>query len=317
LRPTPTARKSRRGRLVTGALIIGVPAAVVGLSVPPALAAQSGAVSARVQARRIAFDKPVVVTGQAPASDAGHTLQLQFLASGAKTWQVLASTTAPVSGSYRLSAPLRKSGFVRVIDATTDSATGPVTGASGSSSNAERVAVAAGLQVPTRQLNSFGGRKVAVSGRLLPSLSGRTVWLQAARGGAWRTLTGTKTRSGGGFTLRFTPAMGSERLRVVFTGDSVNARSTHAAGSATAYQAGGASWYYDAGNTACGFHAYYGVANKSLPCGTRVKLIYGGRSVTATVDDRGPYVAGRDWDLNQNTAAALGFGGIGTVWASY
>ena len=38
--------------------------------------------------------------------------------------------------------------------------------------------------------------------------------------------------------------------------------------------------------------------------------------MTATVDDRGPYVGGRTWDLNQNTAAALGFGGVGTVWAS-
>jgi rare lipoprotein A (peptidoglycan hydrolase) len=38
--------------------------------------------------------------------------------------------------------------------------------------------------------------------------------------------------------------------------------------------------------------------------------------VTATVDDRGPYVGGRDWDLNQNTAAALGFGGVGTVWVT-
>ena len=33
---------------------------------------------------------------------------------------------------------------------------------------------------------------------------------------------------------------------------------------------------------------------------------YGGRTVVATVDDRGPYVGGRTWDLNQNTAAALG-----------
>jgi rare lipoprotein A (peptidoglycan hydrolase) len=34
------------------------------------------------------------------------------------------------------------------------------------------------------------------------------------------------------------------------------------------------------------------------------------------VDDRGPFVGGRDWDLNQNTAAALGFGGVGAVWTS-
>ena len=47
-----------------------------------------------------------------------------------------------------------------------------------------------------------------------------------------------------------------------------------------------------------------------------MRFRYGGRSVTATVDDRGPFVAGRTWDLNQNVAAALGFGGVGTVWAT-
>jgi rare lipoprotein A (peptidoglycan hydrolase) len=38
--------------------------------------------------------------------------------------------------------------------------------------------------------------------------------------------------------------------------------------------------------------------------------------VNAVVDDRGPFVGGRDWDLNQNTAAALGFQGVGTVWST-
>ena len=82
------------------------------------------------------------------------------------------------------------------------------------------------------------------------------------------------------------------------------------------FTAAAASWYEDAGNTACGYHATYGVANKSLPCGTKVKIRYGGRSVTATVDDRGPYVGGRDWDLSQTTAGALRFGGVGTIWVS-
>ena len=59
------------------------------------------------------------------------------------------------------------------------------------------------------------------------------------------------------------------------------------------------------------------MANKSLPCGTHVTFSYGGRTVVATVDDRGPYVGGRTWDLNQNTAAALGFAGVGTVWDAY
>lgn len=77
-----------------------------------------------------------------------------------------------------------------------------------------------------------------------------------------------------------------------------------------------ASWYEDAGATASGWHAYYGVANKVLPFGTRVTIAYGGREIVAVVDDRGPYVGGRSWDLNQNTAAALGFGGVGYVRTS-
>ena len=68
--------------------------------------------------------------------------------------------------------------------------------------------------------------------------------------------------------------------------------------------------------TACGFHAGYGVANSTLPCGTKVTFRYGGRTVTAVVDDRGPFVGGREWDLNQNTAGALGFGGVATVWST-
>lgn len=77
-----------------------------------------------------------------------------------------------------------------------------------------------------------------------------------------------------------------------------------------------ASWYYDAGGTACGFHAQYGVANKRLPCGTKVLFRYRGRSVWATVQDRGPFVPGRVWDLNQGLAGALGFSGVDYVQAS-
>jgi rare lipoprotein A (peptidoglycan hydrolase) len=88
------------------------------------------------------------------------------------------------------------------------------------------------------------------------------------------------------------------------------------AGSVVGLEPTVASWYYDAGNTACGFHAYYGVANKSLPCGTHVTFEYGGRSVVATVDDRGPFVYGRDYDFNQNISARLGMYGVATVLAS-
>ena len=58
----------------------------------------------------------------------------------------------------------------------------------------------------------------------------------------------------------------------------------------------------------------YVVAHKYLPCGTRVRFLYRGRKVTARVWDRGPYVAGREFDLDVRVQRALGFPyGIGPV----
>jgi hypothetical protein len=158
---------------------------------------------------------------------------------------------------------------------------------------------------------------VAVSGRLLPGIPGRRVVLLAWSNGAWRTVASGRTRYRGRFTLRYVPSrLGTQHLRVRFAGDSASARTAAPSGLLTVYQQTVASWYNDAGGTACGFHAGMGVASKSLPCGTKVRFTYGGRTVTAVVDDRGPFVGGRSWDLNQNTAAALGFGGVATIWSS-
>jgi hypothetical protein len=51
----------------------------------------------------------------------------------------------------------------------------------------------------------------------------------------------------------------------------------------------------------------YVLAHKTLPCGTRVRLRYRGRYVTARVWDRGPFVAGREFDLDVAVQRALGF----------
>ncbi|HEY1238885.1 MAG TPA: septal ring lytic transglycosylase RlpA family protein [Solirubrobacterales bacterium] len=50
-----------------------------------------------------------------------------------------------------------------------------------------------------------------------------------------------------------------------------------------------------------------GVAHKKLPCGTMVTFSYAGRSVTATVIDRGPFRKGYAWDLTKKTAKRVGF----------
>ncbi len=73
-----------------------------------------------------------------------------------------------------------------------------------------------------------------------------------------------------------------------------------------------ASWYgpgFYGNRTACGQKlrkGTIGVAHKKLPCGTRVAFAYRGRWVRARVIDRGPYIAGRRWDLTYQLARRLG-----------
>jgi hypothetical protein len=57
----------------------------------------------------------------------------------------------------------------------------------------------------------------------------------------------------------------------------------------------------------------WGVAHKSLPCGTMVTLTHGANTVTVPVVDRGPYIAGRELDLSPRVKAALGCTDLCTV----
>ena len=57
----------------------------------------------------------------------------------------------------------------------------------------------------------------------------------------------------------------------------------------------------------------FGVAHKTLPCGTEVIFVYHGRAIRVPVQDRGPYIPGREWDLSGAAAEALHFPGLGPV----
>jgi rare lipoprotein A len=60
--------------------------------------------------------------------------------------------------------------------------------------------------------------------------------------------------------------------------------------------------------TACGqtlTPAVVGVANRTLPCGTLVKVTYKGHALVVPVLDRGPYANHADWDLTAGAAQAL------------
>jgi rare lipoprotein A len=68
---------------------------------------------------------------------------------------------------------------------------------------------------------------------------------------------------------------------------------------------------YSYGPTACGDRKLRAMsaAHRSLPCNTRVRVTRkGGRSVTVTIRDRGPFIRGRIIDLSPDAASALGMG---------
>jgi peptidoglycan hydrolase-like protein with peptidoglycan-binding domain len=81
----------------------------------------------------------------------------------------------------------------------------------------------------------------------------------------------------------------------------------------------GASWYgpgFYGNRTACGQklrESTVGVAHKTLPCGSKVLIGYKGRFLLTRVIDRGPFIAGRSWDLTNGARLSLGYQGIDPV----
>lgn len=165
--------------------------------------------------------------------------------------------------------------------------------------------------------NVVAGKRVVLHGRVRPRGSRRVKIVVRGPGG---TVRGTHSGRGGRFSLRWRPqrtgtykvrAYGRHRGRV---------RASHSpARRVTAYRHAEASYYGPGlygGGMACGgtlTPGTLGVAHKSLPCGSKVKLLYNGRRVTVPVVDRGPYVAGREYDLTAATKARLGFPSTGVL----
>jgi rare lipoprotein A len=166
----------------------------------------------------------------------------------------------------------------------------------------------------------LAGNGLAVHGKVRPSGRHRVKLVFRGRETAVRRVT---TKANGTFALRWVPERtGSYAVRAHVAHDRRIRASRSVPRKLTTYRFAHASYYgpglYGNG-VACGgtlLPGTMGVAHKTLPCGTKVKLRYRGRTVTVPVIDRGPYVPGRDYDLTEAVKRKLGFPGIGTVLAS-
>jgi hypothetical protein len=295
-------RKSRPLQIAAGAVALTLPAsAAAALTTGPAGAGAQIPIRASLDHRRLGYGGRLTVTGSAPTADRGRTLLLQFAAGGASAWRAVSAARIHTDGSFRLSTSLTRSGAVRVLEEPVRTAR--AAGAASSRPATPGVApsqpakVVVGSSLTTaRGAFDGGGGPIDVTGTLLPRGAGRTVRLEGHAGRGWRTLAMARTHSDGRFAIRYAAGgAGGGQVRVRFAGDRLSGASATLAHELVTFHQTVASWYDDGGTTACGFHAGLGVANRSLPCGTRVTFRYGGRTVTAT---------------------ALGFGGVDTLLAS-
>jgi hypothetical protein len=278
----------------------------LGLAAPAG--AQSGGPSLAGAAThaKLRYGEPLQLSGRVAA---GRSVRLEYAPRGGG-WRHLRETVAGAAGSYRFRLRPARSGSFRAVSEE-------------GVSSARAVTVAARLGGRARR-HVRAGSRVEVRGALAPGFGGRRIRLQLATSGRWRTVDRTLTGRGGRYTAAWrATGAGRYRLRVRFAGDGRNsAVSRTLRGRVYVYRASHASWYGPGlygGRTACGGRLGYstlGVAHKRLPCGTRVTFRHGGRSVTVPVIDRGPFAAGREWDLTSATKRRLGFPDTGTVWAT-
>lgn len=170
------------------------------------------------------------------------------------------------------------------------------------------------VSIARQRLNVVAGRRALVAGTLAGAGSGRAVALQRRSGAGWDTIGRDTTAADGGFAFRFRPREpGSAAVRVR------SGTSRRGVGRLNVYRRAQVSWYGPGlygGHLGCGgtlTPGTLGVAHKTLPCGAKVTLRHGGRTVRVPVVDRGPYAGQREFDLTAATKSRLGFSGVGSI----
>lgn len=288
----------------------------IGLLVTQSASGQDAGVSMSMERSdaRVVYGEIVKIRGRVAGGEARRRVRLEYAPRG-RGYHTVARARTDADGRYVLRMRPVRSGKLRVVTAAHASA-------AASASRVRSVAVA-GRIAAKRRVHVKQGRRAVLRGRLRPGFAGRAVRIQLRRGGGWRTVDRARTRRRGRFSGAWTVkrGAGTYRARVLFEGDRRNARRAKPA-RVLVYRPGQASYYGPGlyGNrTACGqtlTPGTLGVANRWLPCGTRVTFRHRGRTVTVPVIDRGPFHGSRIWDLTYATKRRLRFGDVGVVWST-
>jgi peptidoglycan lytic transglycosylase len=166
---------------------------------------------------------------------------------------------------------------------------------------------------------------VQVSGSLPTADAGRTIQLEMLgkrTHWTWQPETQTVVQRNGSYSASWTAThAGKFEIRAVVGQTGARVASELPTITVIVYRPAVATLYgpgFYGKRTACGTILgpwTLGVANRTLPCGTRVALYYQGRMLVVPVIDRGPYANGADWDLTMATGEVLGMYTTATIGA--
>jgi rare lipoprotein A len=300
--------RTRRRRIAVRALpvLALLPSVAITMAATDATAAQASRATLKAGTSKVRYGRSFRLSGTVPGAAAQSRVVIDYRPLGGARWVERRHLNTGSDGRYSTPLTARRSGVYRARSA----AARP--------SRAVEVAVVSRVRARAER-SVLAGHRAMVRGSVRPGIRGRRVVVHVG-GRSLRARTGGRGR----FRARWIAAApGRYRVRAVAEGDRSAARGADRGGRVTVFRRAVASWYgpglYGNG-VACGGTlqpSTLGVANRTLPCGTKVTLRYRGRQVTVPVIDRGPYVAGRDYDLTGATRARLHFtGGVGTLLSS-
>lgn len=310
-------KRFRRLRRRKAALaLLPVTAALSMMMIAPGAASGAEADSASFEAKdsKVKVGAKVKVKGKFPPkaqTQAGGEVKtsrkvwIEFRPAGKENWRRAKTTVSNKDGRYKERVKVKRSGHLRAVHAD------------GRTTKPDWVRVKAKVKAKLKNRHAKLGEKVKVKGKVKPGTRRKVI----VRIGGDKLK--TKSNRKGRFKVRWkADKVGTYKAKVKAKGDKVAAGDKDKAGKTTVYRPAEASWYgpgFYGNRTACGqtlTTSTVGVAHKTMPCGTRLKLHYKGRTVKVKVIDRGPYHGNREFDLTGATKQKLGFGSTGTVWAS-
>lgn len=285
------------------------------LAAGPAGAVEVSKVDIAASDSRVTRGETVELRGEVSPRNGDRRIELEFKTADGD-YDKIDQTRTDGDGEYRFEVAPDFTGRYRA--AAVDDA-----GEEEAESERVDVEVDATLTARTKK-DVLRGKDIAIRGRLSPGVGGRKVTVQRQRKGDWDRVAAARTDGDGSYRAEWTPdELGSHPVRAKFGGDDLNGSvKRQVEHRVHVYRSADASWYGPGlyGNrTACGQtlrEDTVGVAHKQLPCGTKVRFHYRGETEKIRVIDRGPFIAGREWDLTEAAKRKLGFPDLDEIWST-